>query len=169
MHSVIDVDTHEPDEKSLITYISSLYDVFPDPPAIHPLYDLEAQQRTQEYRELASSLHLWIREKQSIMQDRTFPNTLIELKKLAAESSRFRTDEIPPRQRDKQRLSHIFRELDKYFEAIGEIDVEPELHIDSLEKSFSRLMLSYQERDHAILEELKRLERLQRLAEKVHR
>ena len=37
--SISDVDTPEPDEKSLITYISSLYDVFPDPPAIHPLYD----------------------------------------------------------------------------------------------------------------------------------
>lgn len=164
-----DVDTNEPDEKSLITYISSLYDVFPDPPAIHPLYDLEAQQRTQEYRELASSLHLWIREKQSVMQDRTFPNTLIELKKLAAESSRFRTDEVPNRQRDKQRLAHIWRDLDKYFESIGEVDVEPELRIDSLEKHWTKLMVSYQERDHAILDELKRLEKLQRLAEKVHR
>lgn len=34
-----DVDTPEPDEKSLITYISSLYDVFPNPPSLHPLYD----------------------------------------------------------------------------------------------------------------------------------
>lgn len=163
------MDTHEPDEKSLITYISSLYDVFPIPPAIHPLYDLEAQQRTQEYRELASSLHLWMREKQSVMQDRSFPNTVIELKKLCAESARFRTEEVPPRQRDKQHLAHIFRELDKYFEAIGEVDLEPELHIDSLEKQWNRLMMAYQERDHAITEELKRLERLQRLAEKVHR
>lgn len=37
--SLLDVDTPEPDEKSLITYISSLYDVFPNPPALHPLYD----------------------------------------------------------------------------------------------------------------------------------
>lgn len=35
----LDVDTHEIDEKSIITYISSLYDVFPEPPAVHPLYD----------------------------------------------------------------------------------------------------------------------------------
>lgn len=35
----LDVDTNEPDEKSLITYISSLYDVFPDPPVNHPLLD----------------------------------------------------------------------------------------------------------------------------------
>lgn len=36
---VIDVDTHEIDEKSIITYISSLYDVFPEPPQVHPLYE----------------------------------------------------------------------------------------------------------------------------------
>ena len=30
----LDVDVAEPDEKSLITYISSLYDVFPDVPSM---------------------------------------------------------------------------------------------------------------------------------------
>jgi len=29
-----DVDVAEPDEKSLITYVSSLYDVFPDVPSM---------------------------------------------------------------------------------------------------------------------------------------
>lgn len=31
---VTDVDVPEPDEKSVITYISSLYDVFPDVPSV---------------------------------------------------------------------------------------------------------------------------------------
>ncbi|KAK9887502.1 hypothetical protein WA026_023054 [Henosepilachna vigintioctopunctata] len=164
-----DVDTHEPDEKSLITYISSLHEVFPEPPAIHPLFDSVAQQRVQEYRELASSLHIWIREKYSLMQDRSFPTTLIEMKKLASESSRFRTDEIPPRQRDKNYLSQMYRDLEKYFKSIGEVDVEPELRIDSIERSWQKLMTAYQERDRHIMEEIKRLEKLQRLGEKVHR
>lgn len=30
--SISDVDTPEPDEKSVITYVSQLYDVFPEPP-----------------------------------------------------------------------------------------------------------------------------------------
>jgi len=30
----VDVDVSEPDEKSLITYVSSLYDVFPDVPTM---------------------------------------------------------------------------------------------------------------------------------------
>lgn len=37
--SVSDVDTNEPDEKSLITYISSMYETFPEPPQQHPLHD----------------------------------------------------------------------------------------------------------------------------------
>ncbi|XP_014475405.1 PREDICTED: dystonin isoform X27 [Dinoponera quadriceps] len=164
-----DVDTPEPDEKSLITYISSLYDVFPEPPAIHPLYDAEAQRRSAEYRELASSLHMWIREKMALMQERSFPPTLIEMKKLAADSTKFKNEEVPPRYRDKQRLTYIFRDLQKYFEAVGEVDMEPELHIDVIDKNWNRLIMLHQEREQAIIDEIKRLERLQRLAEKVHR
>uniref|UniRef100_A0A6P7F8X5 Dystonin isoform X26 n=1 Tax=Diabrotica virgifera virgifera TaxID=50390 RepID=A0A6P7F8X5_DIAVI len=164
-----DVDTPNPDEKSLITYISSLHEVFPEPPPIHPLYDSAAQQRVQEYREIASSLHMWIREKYSLMQDHSFPPTLIEMKKLAAESSKFRTDEVPPRQRDKNYCAQLFKELEKYFRSVGEVEVEPELHIDNIERSWQRLMEAYQIRDRRIAEEIKRLEKLQRLAEKVHR
>ncbi|XP_017796312.1 PREDICTED: microtubule-actin cross-linking factor 1 [Habropoda laboriosa] len=164
-----DVDTPEPDEKSLITYISSLYDVFPEPPAIHPLYDAEAQRRSAEYRELANSLHMWIRENMCLMQERAFPPTLIEMKKLAADSTKFKNEEVPPRYRDKQRLAHIFRDLQKYFEAVGEVDMEPELHIEVIEKNWNRLMMLHMEREQAITDEIKRLERLQRLAEKVHR
>ena len=130
-----DVDTPEPDEKSLITYISSLYDVFPNPPALHPLYDpvsiislvssstcansppvhsanQETQRKYSEYRELSSSLHVWIRESTLLMQDRTFPNTLIEVKKLALESNRFRTDEVPPRLREKQHITRLYKDIE---------------------------------------------------------
>ncbi|XP_033358552.1 dystonin isoform X15 [Bombus vosnesenskii] len=164
-----DVDTPEPDEKSLITYISSLYDVFPEPPTIHPLYDAEDQRRSEEYRELASSLHMWIREKMCLMQERVFPPTLIEMKNLAAGSTKFKNEEVPPRYRDKQRLSYIFRDLQKYFEAVGEVDIEPHLRIEVIEENWNRLMMLHQEREQAIIDEIKRLERLQRLAEKVHR
>ncbi|XP_014207647.1 plectin-like [Copidosoma floridanum] len=164
-----DVDTPEPDEKSLITYISSLYDVFPEPPAIHPLYDIKAQRRLKEYRELASNFYLWLREKMCLMQDCYFPPILLEMKKLEAESTKFKNDEILNRQRDLQQLSHIYLELQNYFESIGERDLESELEIDSLEKSWAHFMMMQKERDKTINEEIKRLERLQWLAEKVYR
>jgi dystonin len=55
---------------------------------------------------------MWMREKLAIMQDRTFPATLIEMKKLASESSRFRNEEVPVKQHDKNRLGHLYRDLE---------------------------------------------------------
>ena len=165
----LDVDTNEPDEKSMITYLSSLYDVFPEPPQMHPLFDMDSQRRVQEYRESAQTWVYWCREKTSLLQERAFPTTLIELKRLLSDLSRFRTDEVPPRQRDKQRLFTIYKELEKYFESVGEVDVETELRPESLEKAWHRLQSAMQDRDHILQQEVQRLERLQKLADKVQR
>ncbi|XP_049879738.1 microtubule-actin cross-linking factor 1 isoform X17 [Pectinophora gossypiella] len=164
-----DVDTHEPDEKSLITYISSLYETFPEPPAVHPLFDAESQRRAAAYTEHAAQHRAWLHEKCTLMQDRAFPSTLIEMKKLLGESTRFRNEEVPVRQREKQKLFHQYRELEKYFESVGECDIEPTLRPEALEQAWSRLMMAHQERERDLADEIRRLERLQRLAEKLHR
>ncbi|XP_045455993.1 microtubule-actin cross-linking factor 1 [Melitaea cinxia] len=164
-----DVDTHEPDEKSLITYISSLYETFPEPPAVHPLFDAESQRRAAAYTEQAAQHRAWLHEKCSLMQDRAFPSTLIEMKKLLSESTRFRNEEVPLRQREKQKLFHLYRELEKYFESVGEIEVEPTLRPEALEQAWARLLMAAQERERDLSDEIRRLERLQRLAEKLHR
>ncbi|CAG9131644.1 unnamed protein product [Plutella xylostella] len=164
-----DVDTHEPDEKSLITYISSLYETFPEPPSVHPLFDAESQRRAAAYTEQAAAHRAWLHEKCALMQDRAFPSTLIEMKKLLGESTRFRNEEVPLRQRDKQKLFHLYRELEKYFESVGECDIEPTLRPDALEQGWARLLMAQQERERDLTDEIRRLERLQRLAEKLHR
>ncbi|XP_049546730.1 dystonin isoform X34 [Anopheles darlingi] len=164
-----DVDTNEPDEKSMITYLSSLYDVFPEPPQMHPLFDMDSQRRVHEYREQAQTLLYWCREKTSLLQERAFPTTLIELKRLLSDLNRFRTEEVPPRQRDKQHLFSMYKELEKYFESIGEVDVETELRPEALEKAWHRLMSALADRDMILQQEVQRLERLQKLAEKVQR
>lgn len=164
-----DVDTNEPDEKSLITYISSLYDVFPEPPSLHPLYDMDSQRRVHEYKELAQQLLYWCREKTSLLQERTFPQTLIELKRILSDLNRFRNEEIPPRQRDKQSLHKVYKELEKYFESVGEVEVESELRPDALEKAWHRLQSALSDRDSILQQEIQRIERLQRLADKVQR
>ncbi|RVE46943.1 hypothetical protein evm_008422 [Chilo suppressalis] len=164
-----DVDTHEPDEKSLITYISSLYETFPEPPPVHPLFDAESQRRAAAYTEQAAIHRAWLHEKCALMQDRAFPSTLIEMKKLLSESTRFRNEEVPLRQREKQKLFHQYRELEKYFESVGECDIEPTLRPEALEQAWSRLLMAAQERERDLSDEIRRLERLQRLAEKLHR
>jgi hypothetical protein len=162
-----DVDTPEPDEKSVITYVSQLYDVFPEPPSGHPLFDVEGQKKLQHFRELASSLHHWMKEQIVVMQDRNFPHTLIEMKRLAEDSQRFRVEDIPPRLHEKEKVIHTFREIERFLKDSGE-NVDRDLQPDNLERTWNQLMMVYEERDHIIHEEIARLEKLQRLAEKVH-
>lgn len=130
---------------------------------------MDSQRRVHEYKELAQQLLYWCREKTSLLQERTFPPTLIELKRLSSDLNRFRTEEIPPRQRDKQNLYKVYKELEKYFESVGEVEVEPELRPDSLEKTWHRLQTAVADRDAILQQEIQRLERLQRLADKVQR
>ncbi|XP_043643824.1 dystonin isoform X21 [Drosophila teissieri] len=164
-----DVDTNEPDEKSLITYISSLYDVFPEPPSIHPLFDMESQRRVHEYRDLAQQFIYWCREKTAYLQERSFPPTLIEMKRLLSDLQRFRTEEVSARKREKSKLIQIYKELERYFETVGEVDVEAELRPDAIEKAWYRMNTALQDREVILQQEIERLERLQRLADKVQR
>lgn len=136
---------------------------------MHPLYDMDSQRRVHEYKELAQQLLYWCREKTSLLQERTFPQTLIELKRLLSDLNRFRTEEIPPRQRDKQSLIKVYKELEKYFETVGEVEVEPDLRPEALEKAWHRLQSALSDRDSILQQEIQRIERLQRLADKVQR
>ncbi|KFM60284.1 Dystonin, partial [Stegodyphus mimosarum] len=110
-----------------------------------------------------------MRESLSVLQDRSFPNTLVEMKSLLAECTRFRVEDIPPRLHEKQRLSHLYREIQKSHRDIISLEISDELHMESIERYWNRVMLAHQERDQAIHDEIARLEKLQRLAEKVHR
>ncbi|XP_054739785.1 dystonin isoform X18 [Anastrepha obliqua] len=164
-----DVDTNEPDEKSLITYISSLYDVFPEPPSIHPLFDMESQRRVHEYRDLAHQFIYWCREKTAYLQERSIPPTVIEIKRLLNDLHCFRNEEVLARKNEKQKLIQIYNELERYFESIGEIDVESELRPETIEKVWYRMLSSLSDRELILQQELERLERMQRLADKVQR
>ncbi|XP_050322440.1 dystonin isoform X13 [Bactrocera neohumeralis] len=164
-----DVDTNEPDEKSLITYISSLYDVFPEPPSIHPLFDMESQRRVHEYRDLAHQFIYWCREKTAYLQERSIPPTVIEIKRLLNDLHCFRNEEVLARKNEKQKLIQIYNELERYFESIGEIDVEADLRPEAIEKAWYRMQSALSDRELILQQELERLERLQRLADKVQR
>lgn len=79
---------------------------------MHPLFDMESQRRVKEYRESVQVLQYWIKEKTALFQERTFPSTLIELKRILNDLNRFKTEEMPPKHRDKQHLFTVYRELE---------------------------------------------------------
>ncbi|CAC5414507.1 DST [Mytilus coruscus] len=165
-----DVDVPEPDEKSIITYVSSLYDVFPEVPSVEQtLRDNERQIKQEEYRDLASSLCMWLKEATNIMMDKTFPTTLIEMRSVLAECKRFRTEDIPPRLDTKQKLLRIYDEIQGLGPGTGDMGIPDEFHPDNINRLWNRFTFAQQERDSLVQSEVVRLERLQRLAEKLHR
>jgi len=59
-----------------------------------------------------SSFNGWIRKSTLVMEDRNFPNPLIEVKNLALESKRFRTDEVPRRLREKENIARLYNDIE---------------------------------------------------------
>lgn len=166
-----DVDTPQVDEKSVITYLAQLYELFPEPPSHNPLHDIEKIRRIDEYKDLASRLLVWMKENTTRLKEREFPNNLEEMKQLQRENNRFRTEEIPPKLHDKQRLVSSYKDVLKLAKSLGgsHARFEPEVQIENIEHHWNRLITAHQERDQAIYDEINRLEKLQRLAEKLLR
>uniref|UniRef100_A0A6G1S6P5 Microtubule-actin cross-linking factor 1 n=1 Tax=Aceria tosichella TaxID=561515 RepID=A0A6G1S6P5_9ACAR len=161
-----DVDVPCPDEKSMITYLSQLYELFPNPPERNPLLDEEKLRRVDEYKELASRLLKWIRESTTKLEDRRFPKTIPELKKLKEETENFRTQEVPPKQHDKQRLAAVAREVYKMAHDLN-VKVPDDLHIDNIDYHWDRMMNALKARSKAIDDELAKADRLRALLDKL--
>ena len=77
------------------------------------------------------------------LQDRNFPNTLIEMKRLAEESNRFRVEDVPPRLHEKEKIMSAFRDLERQMRDAN-YEMDRELHPESLERNWSQLMMLYQ-------------------------
>ncbi|XP_074641306.1 uncharacterized protein LOC141899052 [Tubulanus polymorphus] len=164
-----DVDVASPDEKSLLTYVSSLYDVFPAVPTLEQsIQDNEQQLKWEEYNDVASSFLNWVRHSTDFMLDRNFPNTLPELRALLKEFNRFRSDDVPRRLQDKSHLEELFHEL-QGLSNNGKFPIDDKLHLDNILRLWQRFTLAQQEKEMALQAEIAKLERLQRLAEKLLR
>jgi len=161
-----DVDVPQPDEKSMITYLSQLYELFPDPPERNPLHDEEMIRRINEYKEIASQLLKWIKDSTAKLEDRHFPKTIPELQKLKDENERFRTVEIPPKQHDKQRLASVAREIYKFAQDLN-MKIDNDLHIDNIDYHWDRMLSAHKARNQALNDAIQKAERLKALLAKL--
>lgn len=164
-----DVDTAAPDEKSMITYISSIYHVFPQPSKVHPLMDVDLQSQSQEYKAQAQKLLIWCREKTSMLQERTLDRNLSSLKSLLENLKKMRNNEVPEKQKDKSRLTVQYSQLERYFQSVGETSLELDLRPESLELFWYRLITALADKEHELLLHIQQLQQLELMAEKVER
>ncbi|KAG9342785.1 hypothetical protein JZ751_015651 [Albula glossodonta] len=162
-----DVDVPHPDEKSIITYVSSLYDAMPRVPDVQDgVKANELELRWQEYYELVTLLLQWIRHHVVVFEERRFPTSYEEIEILWRQFLKFKETELPAKESDKNRSKHIYKSFEGAVQA-GQIKVPPGYHPIDVEKEWGRLHVAILERERLLRTEFERLERLQRIVSKV--
>ncbi|XP_049440081.1 plectin isoform X7 [Epinephelus fuscoguttatus] len=161
-----DVDVPHPDEKSIITYVSSLYDVMPRVDVHDGIRANELELRWQEYYELVTVLLQWIRHHVMIFEERKFPSSYEEIELLWRQFLKFKETELPVKETDKNRSKHIYQSFESAVHA-GQVKVPPGYHPIDVEKEWGKLHVAILERERLLRIEFERLERLQRIVTKV--
>ncbi|XP_069051429.1 microtubule-actin cross-linking factor 1 isoform X15 [Lepisosteus oculatus] len=162
-----DVDVPSPDEKSVITYVSSIYDAFPKvPESGEGIGAHEVDQRWSEYQTRFSGLLQWARQHTARMADKSFPQNPVELKALYNEYVHFKETEIPVREIEKGKVEHLYKMLEVWME-FGRIKLPQGLHPNELEEQWGKLILEMLEREKALRPAVERLERLLHVANRV--
>ncbi|CAG0891815.1 unnamed protein product [Cyprideis torosa] len=164
-----DVDRPDPDEKSIITYVSSLYDALPEPVPSHPMKEYEAERRVHEYKEFARHLYIWMHDQIEILQTRSIPTNPGEIRAQLQETNRFRNEDIPPKLKDKHTCAHLWREIEKIVGDMTSLGIDEDIRIGSIEHTWNRLMNALDERERLLTDEIHRQDRLSRIAEKLTR
>ncbi|XP_077208971.1 LOW QUALITY PROTEIN: plectin-like [Paroedura picta] len=162
-----DVDVPQPDEKSIITYVSSLYDAMPRVPEVQEgVKANELQLRWQEYSEVVTLLLQWIRHHTVVFEERKFPASYEEIEVLWRQFLKFKETELPAKESDKNRSKAIFQSLEPAVQS-GQVKVPPGYHPLDVEKEWGKLHVAILEREKLLRSEFERLERLQRIVSKL--
>ncbi|KAL4629795.1 plectin-like [Arapaima gigas] len=162
-----DVDVPHPDEKSIITYVSSLYDVMPRVPDVQDgVKANELELRWQEYYELVTLLLQWIRHYVALYNERNLPTNYEEIEVLWRQFLKFKETDLPAKEADKNRSKHIYKSFEGPVQT-GQIKVPPGYHPIDVEKEWGLLHVAILERERLLRAEFERLERLQRIVSKV--
>ncbi|XP_021114851.1 dystonin [Heterocephalus glaber] len=164
-----DVDVSSPDEKSVITYVSSLYDAFPKvPEGDEGIGANDVEVKWIEYQNMVNYLIQWIRHHVTIMSERTFPNNPVELKALYNQYLQFKETEIPPKETEKSKIKRLYKLLEIWIE-FGRIKLLQGYHPNDIEREWGKLIIAMLEREKALRPEVERLEMLQQIANRVQR
>ncbi|XP_038140817.1 alpha-actinin-4-like isoform X3 [Cyprinodon tularosa] len=173
------VNTARPDEKAIMTYVSSFYHAFSGAQKAETAanrickvlaVNQENEQMMEDYEKLASDLLEWIRRTIPWLENRTQEKTVKDLQARQEDFRDYRTVHKPPKVQEKCQLEISFNTLQTklrlnnrpaFMPSEGRMvsDINTAWHtLEGAEKGYEEWILS----------EIRRLERLEHLAEKFH-
>ncbi|KAK4313156.1 hypothetical protein Pmani_015473 [Petrolisthes manimaculis] len=172
-----DVDTNKPDEKSIITYVASYYHTF-----ARMKNELKGSKRIAnimnqmkdvddckvKYEKITTSLLEWIVKKIVELDSRKFPNSLDGIQKLLLQFKTYRTEEKPPKYKERSEIEALFFSINASLKALNQpayIPKDGQL-VHDIEREWNKLEKAEHRREVALRDELLRQERLEQLAYK---
>ncbi|XP_075709207.1 microtubule-actin cross-linking factor 1-like isoform X18 [Rhinoderma darwinii] len=162
-----DVDVDSPDEKSVITYVSSIYDAFPKvPEGGEGVSATEVDSHWLEYQERVMSLTQWIRQHVLLMSDKSLPQNPVELKALYNQYVHVKETEIPAKEQEKAQIQTLYQMLQTWIE-FGRIKLPSSFHPNDVEEQWGKLILSMIEREKVLRPAVERLELLLQIANRI--
>ncbi|XP_067867361.1 LOW QUALITY PROTEIN: microtubule-actin cross-linking factor 1-like [Heterodontus francisci] len=162
-----DVDVPSPDEKSVLTYVSSIYESFPKvPEGGEGISANEVDSKWQEYQNKVNYLFQWIRQHITLMSDKVFPHNPVELKALYNEYVHFKETELPAKEAEKAQIQHLYKLFEVWIE-FGRILLPQGYHPNDVEEEWGKLIIEMLEREKALRPAVERLELLLQIANKI--
>lgn len=172
-----DVDTNKPDEKSIITYVASYYHTFArmknELKGSKRIANIMTQMKDvddskMKYERITSTLLEWILMKIVELDSREFPNSLDGIQKLLLQFKKYRTEEKPPKYKERSEIEALFFSINASLKALNQPPYNPKdgQMVHDIEREWNRLEKAEHHREVALREELLRQERLEQLAYK---
>uniref|UniRef100_A0A8C8T063 Calponin-homology (CH) domain-containing protein n=1 Tax=Pelusios castaneus TaxID=367368 RepID=A0A8C8T063_9SAUR len=172
-----DVAVPHPDERSIMTYVSLYYHYFSRMKQgqtvqkrlakilffLKEIDDLKTQ-----YEQMISELLKWIKQKVVELDDRHFPNSIPDMWILMANFKTFRTAEKPPKYQERGMIeAHFFHIRTKQRANNQRLYLPPEgKTLQDVEKHWVILEKAEHSRGEALQQEMRRLERVEQLAQR---
>ena len=175
-----DVDTAKPDEKSILTYVSSYYHTFAKYNSelisgkritniISQLMEIDRLQLN--YELLTTNLLNWIQMKIHQLDKREFFNNLDQIQHEFSKFKEYRTVEKPPKYRERSEIEALLFNIQTKRKALGQVlYVPPEGKLSQdIHKSWMDLEKGEHRNELKLREEMRRLGKINNMAESFYR
>uniref|UniRef100_A0A8C7Y4U9 Actinin alpha 4 n=1 Tax=Oryzias sinensis TaxID=183150 RepID=A0A8C7Y4U9_9TELE len=173
------VGTLRPDEKAIMTYVSCFYHAFSGAQKAETAanrickvlaVNQENEQMMEDYEKLASNLLEWIRRTIPWLEDRTQQKTVNDMQAKQEDFRDYRTVHKPPKVQEKCQLEISFNTLQTKLRLSNRPAFMPSegRMVSDINSAWHTLEGAEKGYEEWILSEIRRLERLEHLAEKFH-